>query len=113
RLLHQNGIASEIIESAPGRASLYARLRGRQPGEGLLLLNHIDVVPANAKEWSHPPFAATVALNQMWGRGTLDMKSIGLCELEAFIAVARSGRQPERDIVFLAVADEETGGSMG
>lgn len=112
-LLQQAGVKAEIIESAPGRANVYARLKGRLPGEGLLLFNHIDVVPADPKGWSHPPFAATIALNMMYGRGTLDMKSIGMCELEAFLAVARSRRTPERDIVFLAEADEERGGRYG
>ncbi len=112
-LLQKDGVPSEIIESAPGRASLYARLKGRRPNEGLLLLNHIDVVPADPKTWTHPPFAASIAFNMMYGRGTLDMKGVGMCELEAFLAVARSGRSPERDIVFLAEADEEEGGALG
>ncbi len=112
-LLEKNGVHAEIIQSAPGRAAVYARLKGRQDGEGLLLLNHIDVVPVNPKQWTHPPFAADIALNQLWGRGSLDMKSIGICELEGFLKVARSGRQPERDLVFLAVPDEEQGGSLG
>ncbi|HET7436750.1 MAG TPA: M20/M25/M40 family metallo-hydrolase [Thermoanaerobaculia bacterium] len=111
--LQENGIASEIIESAPGRANLYARIRGKQRGGGLLLLNHTDVVPAEAKEWSQPPFAGNVKFNMLWGRGALDMKSIGLCELFAFIDVAKSGVQPEHDLVFLAVADEERGGGQG
>ena len=112
-LLQKNGVKAEIIQSAPGRVSVYARLKGRVPNDGLLLLNHIDVVSANPDGWSHPPFAATIAFNMMWGRGTLDMKSIGLTELEGFLAVARSGRTPERDVVFLATADEEEGGSYG
>lgn len=112
-LLEKNGVRAEIIQSAPGRAAVYARLKGRRNGEGLLLLNHIDVVPANPKQWTHPPFAGEIGLNQLWGRGSLDMKSIGICELEGFLQVARSGRQPERDLVFLAVPDEEQGGSLG
>ena len=112
-LLQQGGVQAEIIEPAPGRASVYARIKGRRPNEGLLLLNHIDVMPADGKGWSHPPFAASVALNMMYGRGTLDMKSIALSELDAFLTVARSGRAPERDLVFLAVADEEQGGAWG
>jgi acetylornithine deacetylase/succinyl-diaminopimelate desuccinylase-like protein len=112
-VLAKNGIASEVIESAPGRGSLYARIRGARKNEGLLLLNHIDVVPAPPKGWTRPPFAASVYRNSVYGRGTLDMKGVGLCELEAFIALARSGRTPERDVVFLATADEETGGEMG
>lgn len=112
-LLQNDGIRTEIIESAPGRASVYARIAGKQRGGGLLLLHHIDVVPASKDGWTRPPFAAEVFLNQLYGRGTLDMKGIGICELLAFIDVARAHRTPERDIVFLAVADEETGGGKG
>ncbi|MCU1348431.1 MAG: putative peptidase family [Acidobacteria bacterium] len=111
--LAKSGIAFEIIEAAPGRASLYARITGRRPGEGLLLLNHIDVMPANPSQWTLPPFSGGIRLNMMWSRGTLDMKGLALCELEGFIALARSGKVPERDVVFLAVADEESGGKLG
>jgi len=111
--LEKNGVKAEIIESAPGRASVYARLKGRRGGEGLLLLNHIDVVPAVPRQWRFPPFGGNIALNQLWGRGSLDMKSIALCELDAFLAVARAHRPLERDLVFLAVADEERGGKLG
>jgi len=112
-LLEKNGIHAEIIESAPRRASVYARIAGRQHGDGLLLFNHIDVVPATASGWSRPPFGAEAYLNQIYGRGTLDMKGIAICELLAFIDVARTHRTPEHDLVFLAVADEETGGKLG
>ena len=112
-ILKGNGIASEIVEAAPGRASVYARIRGRRAGQGLLLVHHIDVVPATAEGWTRPPFAGDIHLNQLYGRGALDNKGLGICELAAFIAVARAGRQPERDIVFLAVADEETGSRYG
>jgi acetylornithine deacetylase/succinyl-diaminopimelate desuccinylase-like protein len=111
--LRRNGITSEVIPTAPGRANLYARLSGETPGEGLLLLHHIDVVPASRAGWMKPPFEAELLLNQMWGRGTLDMKGIGICHLEAFIDLAKSGRKPKRDLVFLATADEETGGKVG
>ncbi len=111
-LLEKNGIKAEIIEPAPGRANLYARLKGRRAGEGLLLMHHMDVVPASPTAWRRPPFAAAIALNQLWGRGSLDMKSIALCEMEGFLEVARRG-QPERDIVYLGVADEEEGGDLG
>ena len=112
-LLEQNGVKAEVIESEPGRASVYARIAGRRSDEGLLLLNHIDVVPADPKRWKRPPFAADIFLNQLWGRGALDMKSIALCELDGFLAVARTHRTPERDLVFLAVCDEEVGGKLG
>ena len=113
RILARDGISAEIIESAPGRANLYARIKGKRDGDALLLLNHIDVVPAPPAGWSHPPFAAEAQLNSIWGRGTLDMKGIAICQLEALLDVARSHRVPERDIVFLAVADEEHDGRLG
>lgn len=112
-LLEKHGVRAEVIESAPGRGNVYARLKGRRSGEGLLLLNHIDVMPAEPKGWRRPPFAGDVVFNQLYGRGALDMKSIAICELEGFLAVARTGRPPQRDIIFLGVADEERGGTLG
>lgn len=111
--LRAASVVPEIIESAPGRSSVYARLPGRKSGEGLLLLHHIDVVPANPSHWTRPPFAGEIHQNMIWGRGALDMKSIGIAHLAAFTSLARSGQPPERDIVFLAVADEERGGALG
>lgn len=112
-ILEQNGIDAEIIEPAPRRANVYARLKGKRPGEGLLLLHHIDVIPASPDGWTRPPFAAEIYFDQLYGRGALDMKATGICFLLAFLDVARSGRTPEHDIVFLAVADEETGSRYG
>lgn len=112
-LLEGSGVHAEIIEPAPGRTNVYARIKGRRPGEGLLLLNHIDVMPAGAAKWQRPPFSGEIALTTMYGRGTLDMKSIAICQLAAFLDVARSGKPPERDVAFLAAADEETGSANG
>lgn len=111
--LAEAGVKSEIIESEPGRASLYARIGGKNPEGGLLLLHHIDVYPADPAGWKEPPFAAKIRLNEVVGRGALDMKGIGICHLVAFLDLARSGRSPEHDVVFLAVADEEAGGKKG
>jgi acetylornithine deacetylase/succinyl-diaminopimelate desuccinylase-like protein len=113
RILQSHGIESELIEPEPGRGSLYARIEGKREGEGLLLLNHIDVVPATDESWTRPPFAGEIHLNRLWGRGTLDMKGFGIAQLISFIRVAESGVQPERTLVFLAVADEERGGDLG
>ncbi|MGK2858349.1 MAG: M20/M25/M40 family metallo-hydrolase [Thermoanaerobaculia bacterium] len=107
------GVKAELIESAPGRANVYARIEGRTEGDGLMLLHHIDVVPADEKQWTEPPFAANLKMNMLYGRGALDMKSIGISHLLAFVDFAASGRVPERDIVFLATADEELGGGLG
>ena len=112
-LLERNGLRAEIIESAPGRLNVYARIRGKRPGGGLLLFNHIDVVPVTPAEWAHPPFAGETHLNQLWGRGALDMKALALCQLFAIAGIQRSGRTPEHDIAFLATAEEESGSEYG
>lgn len=111
--LRKHGVEPEIIASAPDRLNVYARIRGRARGGGLLLFNHIDVVPPGSSEWAHPPFSGAIALNQLWGRGALDMKALAICQLLAFIDVARSGDVPAHDLVFLATADEETGSHFG
>lgn len=113
-LLEREGVEAEIFEPEPGRASLYARLRGTGGEPGLLLHHHIDVVPANAAGWQRPPFAA-VLFNDvlLYGRGVLDTKGLGIAHLEAFLALKRSGKALSRDVVFLATADEERGGRLG
>ncbi|HVR40175.1 MAG TPA: M20/M25/M40 family metallo-hydrolase [Thermoanaerobaculia bacterium] len=113
KILQSEGVAVELIESGPGRANVYARIRGRNRGDGLLLLHHIDVVPVHPKQWEHPPFGGEIKLDMLYGRGTLDMKGIGICHLRAFLDVAKSKRAPEHDLVFLAVVDEETGSAGG
>ena len=110
--LQKRGIAHEVIESAPGRLNVYARIRGRNRGEGLILFHHIDVVPPGKGKWDHPPFAASIVGDEMFGRGTLDMKSIAIGHLAAFADAARAGA-PAHDLVFLATADEETGSEFG
>lgn len=112
-LIRAAGLEAEVIESAPGRGNVYARIEGKRDGSGLLLLHHIDVAPAREAEWSHPPFEGVIRLDHLYGRGALDMKSVGIVFLRAFLDVAASGRQPEHDLVFLAVADEEAGGTWG
>jgi acetylornithine deacetylase/succinyl-diaminopimelate desuccinylase-like protein len=110
--LARRGVEAEIVESEPGRASVYARICGRRPGEGLMLLSHIDVVPADPAAWRNPPFGGVIELNQLWGRGALDMKSITIAHLIAFAEMSAAG-DLERDLVFLSVADEEAGGKLG
>lgn len=113
-ILERERIETELFEPEPGRASLYARLRGDGSAPGLLLHHHIDVVPATAAGWDRPPFAADVVRgNVLVGRGTLDTKGLGIAQLEAFLALKRAGTPLSRDVVFLATADEETGGRLG
>ena len=107
------GLRAELIESVPGRLNVHIRIRGKQRGGGLMLVNHIDVVPpGDPAQWQHPPFAGDIAVNQLWGRGVLDMKALALCQLLALAAVQRNGT-PGRDIAFLATGEEEAGSDEG
>ncbi len=112
-ILREHGLPYHLLETAPGRASLLARLPGSGVGRPLVFLNHIDVVPADAQGWQVPPFSGEVSDGFVWGRGALDMKGMGVMQLLAFIAVAEEGVPLRRDLVFLAVADEEAGGQAG
>jgi len=112
RILHAHGIATQTLVASDGRANLYARIEGRRTGGGLLLLHHLDVVPPG-DGWTVPPFDALVRDGVLWGRGAIDVKSLGIAHLAALVALRREGIQPLRDIAFLAVADEESGGGGG
>lgn len=111
--LSREGIAAQLFESAPGRANLYARLRGDGSRKALMLVHHMDVVPANAEEWSAAPFGAELRDGYVWGRGTLDNKGPGIMEVLAVVMLKRLKVPLARDVVLLAVADEEQGGGKG
>jgi acetylornithine deacetylase/succinyl-diaminopimelate desuccinylase-like protein len=112
-VLAREGIESQIIESAPGRANLIARLRGQGRGGAVVLMHHMDVVPASAAEWSVPPLSGAVRDGELWGRGSLDNKGGGVLALVTMLLAKRLATPLERDLVFLAVADEEAGGAYG
>jgi acetylornithine deacetylase/succinyl-diaminopimelate desuccinylase-like protein len=111
--LRAEGIEPKLYETAPGRKAVVARLKGSGAREALLLLNHLDVVPAEAEKWTHPPFSGTRAGNEIWGRGALDMKNLGVMQLVAFLELKRSGARLDRDVIFCATPDEEAGGEFG
>jgi len=112
KILAAEGIAFGTVESAPGRGNLWARLPGGdQPA--LILLHHTDVVPADPARWQHNPFGGKVADGFLHGRGTVDTKSLGIFHLQAFIALHRAGKPLNRDVIFMATADEEAGGALG
>jgi acetylornithine deacetylase/succinyl-diaminopimelate desuccinylase-like protein len=112
--LDEVGIDSEIIEAAPGRASTIARIEGAdQSRPPLLIHGHLDVVPAEAAEWSVDPFAGEVRDGYVWGRGAVDMKDMDAMTLALVRQWARSGTRPPRDIVLAFVSDEEAGGRRG
>lgn len=109
-----DGIPSMVYQPAPGRGVIAARLRGTgKYRKSLVLLSHMDVVPAEAKDWQVDPFSGTVKNGEIWGRGALDDKGPGVIELMAILAIKRSGVLLDRDILFLATGDEETGGKLG
>lgn len=116
-ILHREGIATRLLVSPEGRTSLYARLEAQVPEGGarpgtLVLTHHTDVVPAG-EGWTHDPYGGEIRNGRLYGRGTLDIKSLGIAQLAAFVALARSGAPLTRDVVYLAVADEEKGGLQG
>jgi acetylornithine deacetylase/succinyl-diaminopimelate desuccinylase-like protein len=118
-VLRVEGIAAEVVEPAPGRGSVVARLAaGRQaesaPEPALLLHAHLDVVPARAADgWTHDPFSGDLADGCVWGRGAIDDKAGVATLLAAFLALRRSGMPLRRDVILAATADEEAGGHMG
>jgi len=111
--LAEVGIESELIESAPGRTNVAARIKGASDRPGLVLHGHIDVVPADAKDWSVDPFSGVIQDGAVWGRGAVDMKDMDAMILATVRSWARSGYQPPRDISLVFFADEEAGGSYG
>ena len=112
--LDEVGIASQIIESAPGRASTIARIEGTDRSRpALLIQGHLDVVPADAGEWSVDPFAGEVHDGFVWGRGAVEMKDMDAMVLTVLRRWAREGRKPPRDLVVAFLADEEMGSAQG
>ena len=112
RIFEEAGIAYEAAESAPGRGNIWARLEGGDE-PALVLLHHIDVVPATPEYWDTDPLDAVIRDGMLYGRGTSDTKSLGLMHLEAFLELHRSGIPLNRDVIFMATADEEAGGLFG
>ena len=113
QIFDREGIEARIIESAPGRGNIYARLRGSGAKKAVMLLNHMDVVPADAKLWKEAPFSGTVKDGDIWGRGALDMKGPGIAELMALLTLKRNRVVLQGDVIFLGTADEEAGGALG
>jgi acetylornithine deacetylase/succinyl-diaminopimelate desuccinylase-like protein len=112
-ILRKEGVAARKITTPEGRTSLWARLSSpRSGGRAVLLLHHMDVV-APGPGWTVPPFSGAVRDGLLWGRGAIDDKSLGIAYLAAFVDLARRQPPRERDVIFLAVADEESGGFQG
>ncbi len=112
--LAEEGIQAQVVESAPGRGNLIARLAGSEGSPRLLYMAHTDVVPIEDESaWHYPPFEATIAEGRIWGRGANDCKALVACETMATILLQRAGIPLRGDLILTAGADEETGGKYG
>ena len=126
QILADEGLRATVVEPFPGRGSIVARVHGDGTGgDPLLLLSHLDVVPAEPAGWTHDPFAGDLADGYVWGRGAIDMKSMVAMEVQVMRRLGRlaraAGRDPasdpipglRRDVIFCSTADEEAGGWHG
>jgi acetylornithine deacetylase/succinyl-diaminopimelate desuccinylase-like protein len=114
KILDQEGIENRVFEYSPGRADLWARLpHSSMAGtkRPLVLLNHMDVVTSDPAHWTVPPFSGEIKDGYLWGRGAQDMKDEGLAQLVVMVMLKRERVQLDRDVIFLAVADEEAEGT--
>ena len=112
-LLRERGMEPKLYASAPGRANLLARLPGDGSAGAIILLNHMDVVTADPTRWSCDPFGGEIRDGYVWGRGAIDMKGVGVMHLLALDLLRRSDAPRKRDLLYLAVADEEMGSAHG
>ncbi|HUY28713.1 MAG TPA: M20/M25/M40 family metallo-hydrolase [Candidatus Binataceae bacterium] len=109
-----DGIPATTWEPAPGRGIVAARLHGiGKHRKAILLLCHMDVVPADPKEWEVPPFSGAIKDGVIWGRGAIDDKGPGVVEMMAMLAIKRAGILLDRDVILVATGDEEEGGKAG
>ncbi len=115
-IIDREGIPVTRYESAPGKAIVYARLKATvspAAGKAIVLLHHMDVVPADRAQWKTDPFEPTIRGDDLWGRGSMDMKGAGVAQLVAFLMLKRQNVPRTRDVILLAEPDEEVGGALG
>jgi acetylornithine deacetylase/succinyl-diaminopimelate desuccinylase-like protein len=115
-ILEREGIPVTRYESAPGKAIVFGRLKATvspAAGKAVLLLHHMDVVPADRAQWKTDPFTPTIQGDQLWGRGSMDMKGQGIAQLVAFLMLKRQHVPRTRDVILMAEPDEEVGGALG
>lgn len=113
--LEEVGYETEYVDAgAPGRGNIFARLAGKDPGRGALLVHgHLDVVPAEPADWSVHPFSGAIEDGYVWGRGAVDMKDMVGMMIVVARQLKRRGIVPPRDLLFAFIADEEHGGTFG
>ncbi len=112
-IFKREGVEFKTYQSDPGRVSVRATIKGSGNEKPLILLHHMDVIAADKKEWSFNPFGGEVIDGYICGRGALDTKSLGIIQLITFLAIKHRNIKVNRDIIFLATADEESGADLG
>ena len=112
-LLERAGVDHRYPALEPARPNLVTRVAGRGDAPPLLLYGHVDVVPAEPREWRHPPFGGDLIDGEVWGRGALDMKGGVAILLSSFIRIAASDAPPPGDVLLALTTDEETGSRTG
>lgn len=116
-VLGKAGVAAELFEPAPGRGAVIARVRGTGARRPVMLMAHMDVVGVEREKWRQHPFSGEIADGYLYGRGAIDDKGMLATNLQAVVllqrAVRETGVRPDRDVIFLATSDEETGGDYG
>jgi acetylornithine deacetylase/succinyl-diaminopimelate desuccinylase-like protein len=111
--VRDNGVDATVYESAENRGNLVVRLKGDGSERPLLLLSHLDVVPAEPDMWRFPPFAGELEEGNVWGRGAIDSKLTGAVMMQVLLMIQRANVKLKRDLVLVAAADEETGATYG
>jgi acetylornithine deacetylase/succinyl-diaminopimelate desuccinylase-like protein len=112
--LAEAGIEPTLLERTPGRTNVVARIEGTDPSaDALLVHGHLDVVPAEAGDWSVHPFSGEIRDGVVWGRGAVDMKNMDAMILAVARTWARQGVRPRRDVVIAFTADEEASAEDG
>lgn len=109
----REGIEHQVFEPSPGRGVIWARVRGDGSRRPIVLLNHSDVVPHSKEFWSVDAFSAAIKDGFIYGRGAMDMKSLGMAQFVTMLTLKRAKVPLKRDVIFLATADEEAGGLNG
>jgi acetylornithine deacetylase/succinyl-diaminopimelate desuccinylase-like protein len=110
KVLDQEGIENQVFEFKPGRANIWARLKGNGSKRPLILLSHMDVVTSDPSQWKVNPFSAEIVDGAIYGRGAQDMKQEGLAQLVTMVMLKREAIHLNRDIILLATSDEEVDG---
>src|SRR5437667_8115131 len=113
KIFDAEGIENRVFEYVPGRADIWARVphNTTEAKRPIILLNHMDVVTSDASHWKAPPFSAAIVGDSIYGRGAQDMKSEGLAQLVVMVMLKREKAPLNRDVIFLAVSDEEAAGA--